>query len=300
MLSAFFCSSFADTRGVFSLVDYMEIKPQIPEKMRIRSVINELKEIPRQNGLEKTAALIDMLLRDPEIEAAQNATNHIIVQYLKYNDHGRAHAIITTRNALKILTLLKDHLQPNIVTSNVGSFDDAAAVVALAAFVHDLGNMVHREFHYGFSLIVANRIIWKYIRRIWRDESLEKKWLIYAHIANAIYSHDEEVFAYTVEGSVVKAADGCDMAAGRSRRPYSIGKIDIHSLSALSITEVDIKKGEQKPVRIEVNMIDGAGVFQVEEILLKKIRSGILADYIEIETFVNGKRIKLSKPSFVV
>jgi len=94
--------------------DYLEIKPQISEKMRIKNIVSELRDIPRQNGLSRTMALIETMLRDPEIKAAQNATNHIIVQYLKYNDHGRAHAIITTRNALKILILLKDHVQPNI------------------------------------------------------------------------------------------------------------------------------------------------------------------------------------------
>ena len=280
--------------------EYLEIKPQVPDKMRLRNIINELKEIPKRNNLEKTAMLVEEMLRDPEIDAAQDATNHMIVQYLKYNDHGRAHAIITARNALKILILLKDSVKPNIVVSNAGTFDDAAAIVALAAFIHDLGNMVHREFHYGFSLMVANKIIWRYVKKFWDKESRKKKWLIYAHIANAVYSHDDKVFAYTVEGSVVKAADGCDMAAGRSRMPYSIGKVDIHSVSALSIIEVDIKRGERKPVRIEVNMMDAAGIFQVEEVLMKKIKTGIIADYIEVETFVNGKRVKLSRPTFTL
>ena len=99
---------------------------------------------------------------------------------------------------------------------------------------------------------------------------------------------------------MVKVADGCDMAAGRSRMPYSIGKVDIHSVSALSIIEVDIKRGERKPVRIEVNMMDAAGIFQVEEVLMKKIKTGIIADYIEVETFVNGKRVKLSRPTFTL
>lgn len=280
--------------------EYFEIKPQVPERMQMKYIVNELRELPKQNGLQKTASLVEEMLRDPEIEAAHDATNHMIVRYLRYNDHGRAHAIITARNALKILLLLEDTIQPNLVTSKAGTFDDAAAVVALAAFIHDLGNMVHREFHYGFTLTVANRIIWRYIQKFWGKESRKKKWIIYAHIANAIYSHDDKVFAYTVEGSVVKAADGCDMAAGRSRMPYNIGKVDIHSVSALSIIEVDIKRGLRKPVRIEVNMVDAAGIFQVEEILMKKIRTGIIADYIEVETFVNGKRVKLSRPSFTL
>ncbi len=280
--------------------EFFEIRMEIPEKMTMKRIMDELKNIPREYGLDKTASVVDALLSDPDIMAAQYACNHMVVKYLKYNDHGRSHSIITTRNAIKILVLLRDAYPPNIVRYGVGSFDDAASVVAIAAFIHDLGNMIHRVFHYGFSTVVANRIVWRYINKFWEKESRRKKWLIYAHIMNAIFSHDDDVFAYTVEGSVVKVADGCDMAAGRSRMPYNIGKVDIHSVSALSIREIDIKKGDKRPVRIEVDMVDAAGIFQVEEILMKKINTSILGDYIEVETFVNKRRVKLYRPSFQV
>ncbi|MEX0568938.1 MAG: hypothetical protein Q6363_007250 [Candidatus Njordarchaeota archaeon] len=280
--------------------EYFEIRTSVPEKMQIKNISKELLELPKMERLEKTSEIVNTLLKDPEILAAQLATNHMIVKYLQYNDHGRSHAIITTRNAIKILILLRDSLEPNLVSSGAGTFDEAASVVAIAAFIHDLGNMVHRAFHYGFSTIVANRIVWRYIHKFWKDEPRKKKWLIYSHIMNAIFSHDDDVFAYTVEGSVVKVADGCDMAAGRSRMPYNIGKVDIHSVSALSIREINIKRGLRKPIRIEVDMVDAAGIFQVEEILMKKVNTSILPDYIEIETFVDGKKVKLSKPSFPI
>lgn len=280
--------------------EYFEIKISVPEKMQIRNVSKELLELPKMERLEKASAVVNSLLKDPEIMAAHLATNHIVVRYLQYNDHGRSHAIITTRNAIKILLLLRDTLEPNIVSSGIGTFDEATSVVAIAAFLHDLGNMVHRVFHYGFSTIVANKIVWRYINRFWKDETRKKKWLIYSHIMNAIFSHDDEVFAFTVEGSAVKVADGCDMAAGRSRMPYNIGKVDIHSVSALCIREINIKRGLRKPIRIEIDMVDAAGIFQVEEILMKKVNTSILSNYIEIETFVEGKKVKLSRPSFQI
>ncbi len=278
--------------------EYFEIKTSVPEKMYIKNILKELKEIPKKEGLEKTTELVEFMLGDPEISAAQFANNHLMVKYLHYNDHGRSHAIITARNALKILILLKDKYPPHMVIHEVGSFDEAAAVVALAAFIHDLGNMVHRAFHYGFSVVVGNRIVWRYVNKFWKGESRRKRWLIYAHIMNSIFSHDDEVFAYTVEASTVKVADGCDMAAGRSRMPYNIGKVDIHSVSALSIREVEIRRGDVKPVRIDVDMVDPAGIFQVEEILMKKINTSILTDAIEVKTFVNGRIVRLSTPSF--
>ena len=277
---------------------YFEIKTSVPEKMFIKNVVKELKELPQKEGLEKTSQIVEYMLKDPEISVAHYATNHLMVKYLHYNDHGRSHAIITARNALKILILLQETHPPNMVVHGVGSFDEAAAVVALAAFIHDVGNMVHRAFHYGFSVVVANRIVWRYVNKFWGDETRKKKWLIYAHIMNSIFSHDDDVFAYTVEASAVKVADGCDMAAGRSRMPYNIGKVDIHSVSALSVREVEIMRGIARPVRIVVDMVDPAGIFQVEEILMKKINTSILADAIEVKTFVNGRVVKLSTPSF--
>jgi len=277
-----------------------EIKPEIPEKMTLKNIMRELVELPKEYKLELASSVVEYMLKDPEIMAAQYANNHMVVKYLKYNDHGRSHAIITARNAIKILFLLENDVQPNMVASGVGSFDEATAVVALAAFLHDIGNMIHRVFHYGFSVVAANRIVWRYISKFWKDAPRRKKWLVYAHIMNAIFSHDDDVFAYTVEGSVVKVADGCDMAAGRSRMPYNIGKVDIHSVSALSIREVEIKRGLRRPVRIEVDMTDAAGIFQVEEILMKKINTSILGDYIEVETFVNGQKVKLFRPSYQI
>ena len=49
-----------------------------------------------------------------------------------------------------------------------------------------------------------------------------------------------------------------------------------------------------------MDMVDAAGIFQVEEILMKKINTSILGDYIEVETFVNKRRVKLYRPSFQV
>jgi len=263
--------------------------------MELKNIIRDLRKIVAAEDLEKTRALVDMLLEDEELRAMMNATNIIVVSYLKYNDHGWSHAVITMRNALKILTIIKDILPPNIVKYNLGSFDDAAFVTALAAFLHDVGNMIHRESHWEHSLWLTRDMIWNIINRFYENEDKRKKWLLFAHIANAIYSHDEKVQAFTIEASAVKVGDGCDMAAGRSRKPYNIGKVDIHSVSALSITDVEMSRGIKKPLRITVNMTSPAGIFQVEDVLLPKIKTSMLEGEIEIETLINGKRLKLSK-----
>ena len=237
--------------------------------MELKNIVRDLRHLISNTEFERTRNLVNFLLENEELKAVMRATNVIVVNYLKYNDHGWSHAVITTRNALRILTIIRDKIPPNIVKHGFGSFDDAAFVTALAAFLHDIGNMVHRDYHWSHSLWISKDLIWNII--------------------------NERVQAFTVEASAVKVGDGCDMAAGRSRKPYNIGKVDIHSVSALSITEVEITKGSNKPLKIIVNMTSPAGIFQVEDVLLPKIRTSLLNDKIEIVTLVNGKKLRLSK-----
>ena len=270
------------------------INVEIPEKMKLKNILKELKELPEKYDLKKTSGLVSDLLDDKRIQAMHNAANVMIVNYLKYNDHGRSHAIISARNALKIYLYTYEKIKPNVVLNRGYSLDDGAFIVLMAAFLHDVGNMIHRDFHYFNSVLLSKDLIWEYIEKYYGRDSLDMKWSIFSHIANAIASHDEAVQAFTLEASSVKVGEGCDMTAGRSRKPYSIGKVDIHSVSALSITEVDILKGDDKPLLIKVNMSNPAGVFQVEEVLLMKLNSSILKDHTKIEVTVRGRPIRLS------
>jgi metal-dependent HD superfamily phosphatase/phosphodiesterase len=105
----------------------------------------------------------------------------------------------------------------------------------------------------------------------------------------AIYTHDEAVEAISIEGGCVKVGDGADMACGRARVPFSKGKRDIHSISALAIDDVEIRKGEEKPVRIQVNMSCSAGVFQIQNVLGGKIRTSPIKQYVEVVGVVNAR-----------
>ena len=96
-----------------------------------------------------------------------------------------------------------------------------------------------------------------------------------------------------MEAGVVKIADGTDMAEGRARIPYKLGKLDMHAVSAISVKQVLIDKGEDVPVRIDIVMNDYAGLFQVEEVLKPKILSSGLADYIEVYIRVGEKVQKI-------
>jgi metal-dependent HD superfamily phosphatase/phosphodiesterase len=106
--------------------------------------------------------------------------------------------------------------------------------------------------------------------------------IIRGFILHCIYTHMEFTTSYTLEASLLKIADGTDMTKGRGRMPFEMGNVNINCVSAMSIEEVKIEKGIEKPVSIKINMTNSAGIYQVEEILHKKLVSGVAGKYIEI------------------
>ena len=73
---------------------------------------------------------------------------------------------------------------------------------------------------------------------------------------------------------------------------YLSGKYDIHSLSAQAIKRVEIVEGDEKPVSIQVYMENPAGVFQIEEVMGRKIRSSGISELVEVIATMDGKKIK--------
>jgi Uncharacterized conserved protein len=87
------------------------------------------------------------------------------------------------------------------------------------------------------------------------------------------------------------------MEKGRARIPFKLGKIDIHSVSALAIEKVEILEGSKKPIKIVIVMTNPAGIFQVDELLKSKIKTSGIDDMVEIEARLieNGKEVVFKK-----
>ena len=235
-----------------------------------------------------------LLETDVEVQSTLRMSNIMAVDRLKYNDHGPVHSKIVAGSALEIFNLLVPEVTPTTVLNKVCSVEDAKVVALCGSYLHDLGNSIHRVDHHFHSCIIANPLLDRLLRTVYpKDAALAVR--LKSEILHCIFSHEEDVNCLSVEAGITKIADGTDMARGRTRIPYRTGKVDIHSLSALSITKVEIEKGKHKPVQILVSMNNPAGVFQIEEVLEKKLKTSGIEDLVEVIALEKGVQIRRSK-----
>lgn len=248
------------------------------EERSVKTINDELKDYP--NALK----MFQMLQSDTETSNYLTLANYIAVQKLGYNDHGPIHAKITAANAMKLLRIILEsrELPLDSMTGLGMTEDDAHLIVAVGGYMHDIGNAIHREEHEILSLILGKTILERLLPAVYPDQS--KRTAVLEQILHILYSHDEAENALTMESAIVVIADGCDITKGRGRLSYDLGKHDIHSISALSIESVEIRKGQTKLIEIYVEMSNSAGIYQVQETLGNKVAKSLLKDDIEIVT----------------
>jgi len=242
---------------------------------------NHLKKRPR------AGTMWDLITGDPDIVTGWQMANFVAAKKLGMNDHGRTHVTVATASALTLLDLLEgSSFVPDIVAGGFGDRDDAALIVMTAMLFHDLGNMVHREDHADLSVVLAQPILDRLLPRIYDDP--QKRTAIRSFILSAIYSHHGVPKPLTVEAAIVCIADSTDMTKGRGRVAFESGSITIHSVSALSIERVEIRKGREKPIELVIHMSSPAGIFQVQEILAPKVLAGPLAGAVDVIAVTDG------------
>jgi len=90
-------------------------------------------------------------------------------------------------------------------------------------------------------------------------------------------------------------SDALDMEKGRARIPFASGSVNIHSVSALAIDKVKVMKGKERPVLIEIDMNNSAGIFQIDELLKDKIARSGLQDLLNVEVRVPESESQIVK-----
>ena len=218
-----------------------------------------------------------------------DAANQMVITRMGYNDHGLIHSKIVTRNALLILDIIKDKVPPTIMEERLGDYTDVQLVVMAGAFLHDVGNLVHRKEHVMHSCYLASQLLFPVLPQYTGSPAQ-----MLSEILHCIYSHHDDTFCFTTEAGIVTIADGCDMAEGRARVPYQRGKIDIHSVSALSIDDVVISKGDKTPLKIAVYMDSQAGIFQIQHVFGPKVKTSGLMEHLEILGIYKGKKLPIT------
>ncbi len=239
----------------------------------------------------KALEIFQLMENDIEIQTLLEDSNTMTMGRLGYSDHGHVHSLITTLHAITLLRYLKDK-PPTVVEEGCGDFEDSMLVVTAATYLHDIGQAIHRDKHYEWSVMLARPILDRILIEIYPN--LKKRIKIRNHILHAIYAHDKNTVALTIEAGLVGVADALDMTKGRARITFSSGMVNIHSASAMAINRVKIRKGDNKPIMIEIFMSNMAGLFQVQELLAAKIKSSKkIRDEIEIVAHVMGEDEKV-------
>jgi len=206
-----------------------------------------------------------------------------------YTDHGPTHVKIVANLALKLLRILVGkEVVPSIVKNyGMSAREDAEVVVVLGSIFHDLGMTVTRDNHELYGALLASEFVEKLLKGIYSEEDWA---IILSEVLHAIVSHEEPRRPLTIEAGIVRVADALDMEKGRARIPFQAGKVDIHSVSALSIEKVSIQEGGEKPVTVNITMSNSAGIFQIDELLKPRIENSGLADYIHVVAEITGER----------
>jgi metal-dependent HD superfamily phosphatase/phosphodiesterase len=234
--------------------------------------------------------LINRVNADSELYALWEVANVNAVRRQGMSDHGPVHVQIVANIALKLLRLLLEHgVKPGIVIDYNLTKEDAELIVVLASLTHDLGMSIHRQDHEQYSLFLSRPKIDELLEGLY---DLPTRTIITSEILHAIISHRAGGYPLTLEAGILRVADSLDMAEGRTRIPFEAGDVNIHSISAAAIEKVFIEKGEAKPIRIVVRMNNSAGIFQLDELVKKKLKGSRLEPYLEIKATIEGESEK--------
>jgi metal-dependent HD superfamily phosphatase/phosphodiesterase len=229
---------------------------------------------------ERVNEILAYVEDDEEITAYLEAQNANPVDRLGYNDHGTKHIEIVQNRALCLYDLLKKGGVEFNGAAQQGLDDaDEAVIIALAALLHDIGHVVHREDHAYYSIPLAADILDRILPEFYDiGEAVRVK----GEILHAIVCHHSTEDPLTLEAGVVRVSDALDMERGRSRVPYESGGRGINTVSSQAIERVTLEEDVDRPVLVEIEMSNAAGVYQVDSLLKKKVERSGLKDHLRI------------------
>jgi metal-dependent HD superfamily phosphatase/phosphodiesterase len=263
--------------------------PEGPKRKPPKEAIAEARVRAPTRGNRKLESFLEAVNSDEQVRAWWYMTQ-VQSERLGMSDHSWVHMQIVLNIALRLLRLLiRAGVEPAMVADHGMRDRDAEVVVAGGALLHDVGMSIHRADHEAYSLFLANGALDRLLADAYRQP---ERTVVASEILHAIIGHRRRGEPYTLEAGVVRVADALDMAQGRTRIPLEKGHEGIHSISAAAIDEVSIDSGEDRPIKIEIQLNNSAGIFQVDDLLATKIRDTPLEGKVEVVAKVEGEAEK--------
>jgi metal-dependent HD superfamily phosphatase/phosphodiesterase len=260
-----------------------------PERKEPSDAIAEARVRAPTRGNRKLERFLEAVNADEEVRTWWYMAQ-VHAERLGMSDHSWVHVQIVLNIALRLLRLLaRGNVAPAMVADHGMTIRDAEVVVAGGALLHDIGMSIHRTDHEAYSLFLAQGALRRLLADVYREP---QRGIAVAETLHAIIGHRRRGEPYTLEAGIVRVADALDMAQGRSRMPLLSGQEGIHSISAAAVDEVRIAAGEERPVRIEIELNNSAGIFQVDDLLATKIRGTPLEGRIEVVAEIEGESEK--------
>ncbi|MFL5831104.1 MAG: HD domain-containing protein [Solirubrobacteraceae bacterium] len=247
-------------------------------------------------GNRKLERLLGAVNADDQVKAWWHVSAVNATRRLQMSDHSWVHIQVVLNIALRLGRLLfRRGVVPSVVTDYGMNERDAEVVIAAACLLHCVGMSIHRDDHERFSLFLTADRLGGLLAGAY-DEP--ERTIIVSEALHAIIGHRRKGAPFTVEAGIVRVADALDMARGRSRVPFEAGHQNIHSLSAYAIEEVKISPGRDRAVRVEIEMSNSAGIFQVDELLATKLRGSGLEQHIEVIARIDAEHEQRLIPVF--
>ena len=213
------------------------------------------------------------------------------------SDHSWVHVQVVLNIALRLIRLLdKGGIEPAMVSDHGMKQRDAEVVVAAGALLHDDGDVHPPRRPRGLQPVPGRRPA---ATSCWTGST-----------------RSPSGRSWSPRSSTASSATGAAASPTRSRPGWSAsptpstwpraargipvegGQFGIHALSAAAIDEVAIEAGDERPVRVEIEMNNSAGIFQVDDLLATKIRGTPLEGHVEVIAEVEGETEKRLLPSF--
>jgi uncharacterized protein len=237
----------------------------------------------------KLAAFLDAANANTQLKARWHASQ-VTAERLGMSDHSWVHLQIVLNSALRIFRLLRRaHVRSSVEVDYALTANDAEVVIAAGCLLHDLGMSIHRVDHEAYSLFLAADHLDTLLAATYEEP---ERTIVASEALHAVIGHRKGGRPLTLEGGVVRVADALDMEHGRSRASLETHLANIHSVSAAAIDKVRIVEGEQRAVRIEIEMNNSAGVFQVDSLLANKLRGSGLEDHVEVVARIDAEHEK--------